>query len=397
MARPARFELATPAFGGQYSIQLSYGRVVGRRILRSFDGKTIRLAWIGAAPSVNWAPMIEQFTLLLIGFSVFSATVLAFANVFFLKELPMTTFGVAACTALLGTLVGLQLQHFLHLQTGAPLFESAGYVVLLLLGPPTFYFFSREVLTPERRPGLVDIVHTGPLLLFAFLPASVVAPIAFLIGTGYAFWFTRVVYGMRRQKSRFRFEMFFFTLFAALAVVVLVLGLSIPYLDPAHFYTGYAISIGVALLLIVAALIVFPEFPYDISDAAQAAYASSTLGDVDVESAMATLDRLMRADKIFQNEDLNLSSLAAALELTPHQLSELVNTRFGIGFSRYIREQRVAEARRMLESDASASVLSISLSTGFRSQSNFYAAFREITGEAPGNYRKRLQSAGSDS
>jgi hypothetical protein len=27
LARPARFELTTPAFGGQYSIQLSYGRL----------------------------------------------------------------------------------------------------------------------------------------------------------------------------------------------------------------------------------------------------------------------------------------------------------------------------------------------------------------------------------
>ena len=80
------------------------------------------------------------------------------------------------------------------------------------------------------------------------------------------------------------------------------------------------------------------------------------------------------------------------MQLSSHQLSELINSKFGIGFPRYVREQRVREAKRLLGEDATSSVLAISLATGFKSQSNFYTAFREITGEAPGTFRKHLQS-----
>ena len=333
----------------------------------------------------------------MIGFSVFAAVILLLAYLLFLPQMAKTTAGRIACTVLLTTLVVLQLQHFRFLEDETALFTRVDYVLMLLIAPPAFYFFSREILLPERRPKLVDLVHAGPLLLFTFLPASVVAPVAFLIGTGYAFWLTQVVVGMRRQRSRFRFEMFFFSLFAVLAVLVLALGLSIPYVDPALFYLGYANAIGLSLLLVVAALIVFPEILNDISEAARATYASSTLADADVNALADSLEQLMHDDKIFQNEDLNLSSLANTLGITTHQLSELVNTRFGVGFSRYIREHRVAEARRLLEQDASASVLSIGLSTGFRSQSNFYAAFREITGEAPGTYRRKHHNPRHDS
>ena len=39
------------------------------------------------------------------------------------------------------------------------------------------------------------------------------------------------------------------------------------------------------------------------------------------------------------------------------------------------------------------SVGGISMEVGFKSQSSFYAAFKELTGESPGNYRKNLSKS----
>jgi AraC-like DNA-binding protein len=96
----------------------------------------------------------------------------------------------------------------------------------------------------------------------------------------------------------------------------------------------------------------------------------------------------MTVSKAYQDEKLNLSSLADQLGLSSHQLSELVNTRLGRGFSKYVRDCRVEAAKTLLVSAPSQSILSISMDTGFRSQSAFYAAFKEATGQSPGDWRK---------
>jgi len=76
------------------------------------------------------------------------------------------------------------------------------------------------------------------------------------------------------------------------------------------------------------------------------------------------------------------------MELSVHQLSELINSNFDYSFPRYIREHRIREAKELLINEPNSSVLSISMMTGFKSQSNFYTAFKEITGFSPGQYRK---------
>lgn len=135
-------------------------------------------------------------------------------------------------------------------------------------------------------------------------------------------------------------------------------------------------------------LMISPKVVEDVTEVAKVVYAESTLKNIDEESTLKQLDKLIIEDKLFEQEDLKLSTLADLLGLTTHQLSELVNTRLQKGFSQYIREHRIEAAKKMLIDEPSASVLSIGLSVGFTSQSNFYAAFKAVTGMPPGQYRK---------
>ena len=99
----------------------------------------------------------------------------------------------------------------------------------------------------------------------------------------------------------------------------------------------------------------------------------------------------MLQERIFENEDLTLTSTAEQLDISAQQLSELVNSDFGTSFPRYVRQHRVEAAKQMLVAEPAASVLSVSLATGFRSQSSFYTAFKEHTGETPAAFRSELQ------
>lgn len=337
--------------------------------------------------------MVNVLATLLAGFSVISLAILLAAYVGFFESLQKSRVGMAACVCLCLGLAALQLEHLQYLQSGADLLGSWHYVALLFVVPPSFYFFSRDILLPDRGPAGRDLLHLAPLLVCPFLPHATVAPAAFVIGAGYSVWLARVVYGMRRNVRRFRFEMFFFGLFALIAIGVLAMIVSAQWIGTTVFYLAYASAIGLTLALVTAALLIFPEILADIAEVAKLSYANSTLKGVDVEQKLQALERAMTIDKLYRNEELSLTVLAETVGLNAHQLSELINTRFQVGFSRFVRERRIDDAMRMLREDPRSSALSVGMTCGFGSQSTFYAAFREVTGQSPAAYRKSHSKA----
>lgn len=329
---------------------------------------------------------MNTLSILTIGFSIIAATMLFVVYVFFLKNVSKSWHAIGVCFILQCSLSCLQLEHFHVFLNNIDPLNTLYYRFLIFLVPSMFYFFSRAILFPETQIKLSDIIHLAPIPLVFFLTKELAIPIAFLLGTGYCIWLVGIVYKLRAHRKHFDFELFFFGFFAVLALIVLTLGFSISYIDNRYFYTFYSNGIGLAYILITASFIIWPGLLGELAEAIKLSYGNSTLKNVDITAKVKKLELLMSA-KIFQDENLNLSMVAEEVKLTSHQLSELINTRFGLNFSRYIRVQRIEEAKRLLKNDRKSSILSISMEAGFKSQSSFYTAFNEVTGKSPGQYR----------
>lgn len=332
---------------------------------------------------------VTALAILLVGFSIFSAFTLALTH-FRRVHYQDQAFSRAMGLSLLMALCSLQIAHFSWLYLDQPWVETLPYRLSLFAVAPAFFLFSSPLLRPRAAPAIRPVMlwHAVPIGMAPWLPNEVALPLAFVVGAGYLAWLARSLYALRRERNHFHLEMLLLGAVFAIAIGVSALGLVNAALPAKRFFEFYASAIGSAFFLVQVTLGLRPQLAAEVRETVQASYANSTLANVDCDSALIRLDGLMRTERIYEDSQLSLPALAEHLGLTTHQLSELINTRLGKGFSRYLREQRIAAAKAMLCAEPSASVLAVGLNVGFSSQSNFYDAFREIEGMTPGQFRK---------
>jgi len=152
-------------------------------------------------------------------------------------------------------------------------------------------------------------------------------------------------------------------------------------------YCGVSISLCIVLLYLTGTR--YPDFLQLLSQRVKRGiYARSQLRSVDISNKMKQLENLMRDDRIWDNDSLTLKETASMLEITQHQLSELLNERLNMNFNTYINSWRIEEAKRLLVEQPDKTVLFIAYEVGFNSKSSFYDSFTKLTGFTPLEYRK---------
>ncbi|ARA93905.1 hypothetical protein AWN76_012545 [Rhodothermaceae bacterium RA] len=127
-------------------------------------------------------------------------------------------------------------------------------------------------------------------------------------------------------------------------------------------------------------------------DTARPRYAKSGMDPETARALSRQLQQLMETDRPYRRSDLTLHDLAEALDLSPHNLSEVINTQLGQNFYDFVNGYRVREVQTRLADPASAhlTLLALGLEAGFNSKSSFNAAFKKHTGMTPSQFRKQV-------
>jgi AraC-like DNA-binding protein len=99
--------------------------------------------------------------------------------------------------------------------------------------------------------------------------------------------------------------------------------------------------------------------------------------------------QFMETRKPYLDPNLSLASLAKAVGIQHHYISQVLNINLEKNFWDFIKEYRIAEARKILADPAQdhLSILEVAINVGFNSSSTFNLAFKKITGMTPSAYR----------
>ena len=94
--------------------------------------------------------------------------------------------------------------------------------------------------------------------------------------------------------------------------------------------------------------------------------------------------------KNFQREDLEVSEIATSLHVSTGYFSRIFKKRMGSTCIEYITKKRIERAKELLKHTEMKHYL-IAQAVGYSNVYYFSVQFKKLTGETPGQYRKRME------
>jgi AraC-like DNA-binding protein len=105
-----------------------------------------------------------------------------------------------------------------------------------------------------------------------------------------------------------------------------------------------------------------------------------------VEELYGKLLKIMDEEKPYLDPRLSLTALAQLMEISPNQLSQIINQKASVNFHDFVNNYRVEEFIQNAQKNKNFSLLALALDSGFNSKSSFNNIFKKQKGISPSKY-----------
>lgn len=270
----------------------------------------------------------------------------------------------------------------------ANLFLSAALAIIVLktggLTPlflpmlgPLLYFYVLQLTSPNIRFRRKDVLHFCPLLVAYWMPGWLVL-ISVILYLCLSHRLIQDFYNRLQPVLMDRPCVAFRRLDKALHLLALLCTL---------WLFNDVLSFTVAFVLIGMAA----EVMLKLDSSTQ--LTTQITDRYDAKEKCRRLKEAVAANRLYEDAELTLTSLAVKLNIHPHDLSRIINVGMEKNFSDFINEFRVRETARRMQDPAHdrLTLLGIAYQSGFNSQRTFNRVFKEMTGKTPVEYKNSLK------
>ncbi len=154
-------------------------------------------------------------------------------------------------------------------------------------------------------------------------------------------------------------------------------------------FTTYILGPVLFSVIFYGALLIFMRSKKGIGLFKKEKYANRKIIDTDATDLIDRIETYLHKTKSYKNPNLKVKELANAVAIPEHQLSQLLNDNLGVGFSHYINNFRVEEAKQLLISEKRLTIEAIGNEAGFNSKASFFTTFKAKVFCTPNTYRKQ--------
>lgn len=331
----------------------------------------------------------------------FNGLILSIYFIFFTAKKYLSNYLLGVLLLVLSIRIGKSVVYFFD-RSLSRIYLQFGLTACFFIGPFLYFFIKSEIGQVRTMPKswtwqiaiwLFIIIGVGavyPYERFPQLWGKYFIPVIYLqwgVYIGFSiFLLIPLIKKLVQRENVKPFEKWVLTICGGVLLLFISYVWSILNITKGSYIAGALIFSSIIYLVIFALL--YRKKTKDLSSLSTQKYVDKKLNEEEAQLIIGRLKRVMAEKELFKNPNLKVNDLAREINISGHQLSQLLNDNVAKNFTLFVNEYRIDEACKILSKNTNLTIDAVGAEVGYNSKSTFFATFKKIKGMTPSVYQQ---------